>query len=411
MENQFKIGDIVRFNPNHVPNAKFKDKFREEFVIKGFAPLAGIPDAYVVIEIDIGQGPGEKTMFRERFKLANPHAIMVGDFVVAKIDLGVSLVKGKRYLVQGVDKLSARVKIVGIRNWLRMEYFANQHANLNKEPEPVKPKEPDVGEKLLQELKDKVAGNADTCSYVIRDKDDKKAWHVRDACHARMSLSHQAMGTPTHVALNISGHLNKHPLPDAYKAWVKYIVFESSFKQMFLPTTLEKALDSGVLLDVNKTISEITAAAVALRVGSECPPQCKMFYDMVELGFSPNVACVAATMFSRDGKGDWSLCGNSGGHHFVRNNLDFDGVLNFFNKGVTNPALEEEPYHKVNTRGYVVCNALAPNAEVKDNYFRQKLTTLRGGALIDTGWGEKAIKFQGKNASIKLGAALSQYFN
>lgn len=401
MDNIFNKGDKVVMIENE-ENAKYERFYGIEMEVIGYKEDYGQQYIKVMCEKIV------RTFYPKRIQLVKPKAIIVGCIVKAVKDVGVSVGKSKEYVVQGLK--DDKIKLLGVGNWLKLEYFVYSQSALVAKPIV----EMNEGEKLLKELNDKVAGNAGTCSYVLQTEKGKKSWHVRDACHARLSTRwrDEVQGVVTHVALNVNGHYVRHPYKEAYKEWVKFIIFESSFKDCFLPTTLDNVLASGVLCNVEKPTSQLVAAAVALRVGSEYPRQCELFKKMLDLGFSSVVSLMTGVFFKEQqvgGKPELSFYDPAGGHHFLKAYLEFDGLVNFWNKGEWND-LKEEPYKLGHKKGYVVCNALTKDA-MGDNNLYGKIMKMKGMKMVDHGWGEKGVAVEGANRHVKVGAALARYFD
>jgi len=399
MEQIFKAGDLVRIIKKP-ENDRYVDLYDRVFKVERIDKEL----EYVYVRFFDDKKNIYRNIYQKRFELDKPRAITPGCTVVAIKDVGVSVKKDRKYIVQAIDVPNQKIKLTSFGNWMRFDSF-----KLDDAPAIVLEPPKDEGELLLKELSDKVAGAAGTCSYVLVPEKGAKHWHVRDACHARMSTKWRNIDVVKHVALNIDGHFLKHPDQGAYREWVQYILFESGFKKMFLTTTLDKALASGVLLDVEKPTSQLVAAAVALRAGSEHRGDLEVFKKMLDIGFSKHVAFVTGIFFKDEGE-TLSFADPGGAHHFVRGGLDFDSFVKCINEGVF-ADLGEQPYKIGHKNGYVVCNALAKDAVKADGSISAVFRKLKGIEKAEGRWGDVSLAFKGKNRFVKCGAALSRYFD
>lgn len=401
MEHIFKVGDVVRFNPERIKNLRTVSPNKDYVVVEVDAGLVRI----IRDNMEVGG------FFANRFLPLQPVApieIAANKWVKAIRDVGVSIKKDKVYHVERIKGEGKYVKIKGIGNAICASSFV-----LCDAPAEVTGK----GENLLIELAKRVGINVGRCSYVLSFTDGTKSYHIKDVCHARLCNGNNKGKIVDFVALNVSGHYKTHSDKEAYKEFVQYITQESPFKECFLPRKLEDILDTGVLLDVSKPYSRCVASAVALRVGSEHPKQAILFKKVIDLGFSKEVALILSGFFD-DNPESVKYNGNGGGHHFLSQDMSVEDLALFMEKGFHRD-LKEKSYVDDCEKTYTIGFAIADRQYGKDGYgnidnFKKEtmdnfIKKLKGIEKVNGGWSSSSA-FTGKNALTKCAAALCKTF-
>ncbi len=206
-------------------------------------------------------------------------------------------------------------------------------------PKPV-PAVPTLG----QELKKKVGGNgAGTCSYALEFGKHRR-FQVRDICHGRLkSLAENYYARHpeeakdcTAVALNVSGHLEQiaPDLKEDYKEFVRYTITESPYASVFLTKNINDAFSEAIYLDVNKSLSQCVAGAIALREGSEHRNWLSSFASFRKLGFSSKESWFLASFF-RTGPDltTFDFHFKAGGHMTIHGGMSWEHFVKFYNEG------------------------------------------------------------------------------
>lgn len=387
MENNFKPGDVVRFKEENQRKRGFN---KEQYVVEQ------IDMEYVKVFDD---GHTLRALYAARFVLVEKKKELVikeGTYVKALTSVGVSIVEGNVYYVEAFD--GEYIKLRGIRNRIRIKFFVPCDA-----PAIIK----DDGEKLLKELADKAGRGPGTCSYVLEFECGHKEWHIRDVCHARLTNYLNPGKVVKQVALNVSGHYAVAVDKDAYAAHVQYITKESPFKECFLPRPIDKILETGVLLDISKPHSRVVAAAIALRSGSEYPAKTQLFKKAVDIGFSGNVASILSTFFNESGDGILTYNQWGGGHHYINSSMLVEHLVKFYEEGFHIDS-GERSYKLDCEKGFRIFDSIA--REGKES-FHELSKKLKGSEMKNKpGYWQPVPVFNGKNALVKAGAALSKYF-
>ncbi len=246
---------------------------------------------------------------------------------------------------------------------------------------------------LLAELTVKAnKSNGGTCHYALEFDNGHKRFQVSDVCHARMPFDSTYLKDPREkvlkaVALNVSEHLKRVRNKDAYKAFVKYIIQDSPWKNAFIPKDIEEVYTSGVYIDITKDYWYCVAAAIALRVGSEYENKLPLFNQIIELGFSTHVAFIVS-QFSYNNGNEVQLTKHAGGHHVI-NNVDVTTAQfsNFF-KGILHKQAGF-PYHQANGKGYTIQKMIGERRMEEKSVFDDVVKTLENHVTITKRpWGE-----------------------
>lgn len=125
---------------------------------------------------------------------------------------------------------------------------------------------------------------------------------LNDICHARI-------GSPFKIAaiIDFIGKPKKRFSPEQYKQFMKYadyVINRSWISYAFHPTTVQNYVRNGVMLNVNCTATEVFAAVVSLRQGSERKAYfLHTFSLLVKKGYPEDFAFVMACSFIWELKG------------------------------------------------------------------------------------------------------------
>lgn len=404
MKNTFLKGDAVRYVRN---SAKvYEHLVQKVFVLEEdsyFLMEDGKPVEFVRIKVyNHTQG-----FFVARFDRVEED-IKAGSFVIAVRDVGVSVTENARYYVERFNDAGTLVKVRGVGNYIRKDAFRPSHNDINvdKALEIV-----DEGERLLKALDKKVGKSPGVCSYAVQTDDGDVRWHVKDVCHARLRLWENEISLKN-AALHVRGHYEAANNPKHYKEWVTYITQESPWKDCFLPRSVDKILNDGVLLNLDKTINEVICAAVALRIGSEFPTQLKLFNEIIELGFSKNLAFVVSSFFKKTNKG-YTFFQNTAAHHVLHYRQVVNDLSKFFKEGYFLPN-DRKPYRVQNNTSYQLYPQIARSINDNGNYLKGSINdfilTIEGFKKEEEGWGGVSFSFPKENALFLICSAFGKHF-
>jgi hypothetical protein len=337
-------------------------------------------ETYVGVKDDRGL---ECLYYLRRFKKKEQEVakeIKVGSHVVCVDNANTqSLVLGQVYYVESVRKTT--IKLLGIGSWFNKTRFKLTE----KQQEPVKPiprKEPT----LLEQLTEKVAGNAGTCSYAIKFTDNHIRYQVRDACHARIPFPYwdkeAVEKEAVEITFNVSGHVQR--AGEGYREYVDYIINHSPWASVFIgDKNVDNVLKSGVCADVNRTLSEVACAAIALRVGSEFKSKLPLFKYLTDNGFDPHASWIVSQMAEPKGGGAYELNPFGGGHHVFTTEMDFKQVVEFFTTGKFKGTDDKKPYAKSFREAYTILLSMADNSKES---VMNTVMNLKGGEVKNGIW-------------------------
>jgi len=227
-----------------------------------------------------------------------------------------------------------------------------------KAPEPLPaPVEPS----LLSEVRRRTGNKPHVCSYGLEKEDGSYSIHTQDVCHARLATyEHKQV---VKVALDIQGHayeLAKKGLGDKYLRYVNYIINYSPWSPIFHTRGAEHALKHGILLNVEKPIHQVLAAAVVLREGSEFSKKLHMFCRLLDEGHSGNTAYLLSAAVSWDDDDyTFKYAGLTNAHKVLSGEQDKDKLFQFFRTGYT-PKDKDVPYRTYNYKIDGVARHIAP---------------------------------------------------
>lgn len=279
--------------------------------------------------------------------------IFAGNRIICTDDARCMLVFGAAYVATKVT--NDKVLVDG--KWYSISRF---RLSDNQEAVPVQKKIEKKEKTLLDLLCDKVGDIAGTCSYAIQFEGGHIRYQVKDACHARIPYPYYEQEAveknATAVALNVKGHVDRSGA--AYPDYVDYIINESPWASVFTgDKNLQTVLNSGIYLDVNRTVSELVCSAVALRVGSEFYGNNKLFKELSDMGFNKHVCWIVSQCFKQEGE-NYIFTHTGGAHHVFVTTMDLNQVVAFFKTGKFRNQEGVRPY-KENGTGYAILLSMA----------------------------------------------------
>lgn len=264
------------------------------------------------------QAEGENTLVYWRLS-SRFEAAIVDDIVYVVNAKNTNLVAGTKYV--NPQRKPGAILVNG--TWFKETRFTKG------QPPEVVPE----WKILLGKLREKVGNNPGTCSYAMTDTDGQDVFQVRDVCHARLVDRYDATEYKTAV-LDVAGHYNTHEHPEAFKAYVDYIIQRSPWKGAFINRTTDEVVAEGVALNVNEGVNYVVSAAVALRIGYEYMQLAEDFHSLASSGCPEHLAFLTASMCNGYGiKGYYPLNGQRGSHHVVSSSMRFKTLKDFFFKG------------------------------------------------------------------------------
>lgn len=241
-------------------------------------------------------------------------------------------------------------------------------------------KTPSLRSLLNKELKEK--GRSCIATYGLKFSNGEHRLHVNDVCHARAKFEgfyydkDRIRSNPNLEIVELSNIIC--PYEDVDKKllskWVKYIITESPFNEMFLTKNIQAVWRYGVQMDVNKSLSCVVAALIALREGWEFPHILKNWNRLVAHGVNKHVAFLASRMF------DVELNKiNYGGHQSI-GQITVKNAKFLITKGL----FEHDGPLKINKKSYAIFKATRSDEYVNKNLLSELLYK---GAKKGRGWG------------------------
>lgn len=421
----FKKGDIVLMNPDAEVN-KRQLSARLTRILKDNIEMEVLDyrkegnEEYYDVRVTIDDVTREITVFTDRVMLAK-RDIVEGCFVSCVEPRRSSiLAKGTVYRVDAMsEKDGAKLIRVStnkraIRHAFPVEMFVYYSKDAPKDWNVV------VVEPWEEKFLDKLAsGNhLGVCSFAIMHEDDTEEITRDGPCHAAFGNYYGNNGKKKikAVALCFSRFYNKmsEEQKPGYKRFLNYIVNESPMKDCFIPRTADDLVKNGVMMNVAKSTSEITVAAVATRHYTEFAAKGKVFDEVMDMGFEGNVAMFVSTFFDKRGE---DMCYNNfgGGHSFMANTLDYKSLFSFFKNGF-DPELLPQPYKPMaeGRTSYRILKTVAKLSarneyDIGPGAITDYVKTLKGITKgLGGPFGGEVNKLTGKNSLIRLCAAVSK---
>jgi hypothetical protein len=223
-------------------------------------------------------------------------------------------------------------------------------------------------------------------SYALRFTYMGDQIHAHDICNARMNWVY---GTPnksqcTDIVQDVAWISKKSDVNMThFKAYVKWLLNASPWKDCFLTKDLSSAFRYGVKFNVDKSISQIAAAGIVLREGTEHSWRLKLFNKLMKDGFSGDVAFLVS--YAVKGDGVYSFQGFGGSHRVLSPTMHWGKLKEFFNKPYAE--CEEKPMRTSKDKSYSIFANIAKDTASNNaiNIVIQK--ALNKGDIIETRWG------------------------
>lgn len=187
----------------------------------------------------------------------------------------------------------------------------------------------DLRAELQKKRKDGMA------NYALAFTKSDTRFQINDACHARLCWGYREIEKKkegdeiTAMAMAIDQsfkHVGK--LGDQYKDYVSYILKDSHFKDCFITHDVEDAIANGVLFNINRNVSELMGAAIALREAHEYRDKLVVWKDVIDAGYSKDVAFLMSAFISTD---NGIRCEN--GHRLMSQRYALNDLILFMKKG------------------------------------------------------------------------------
>lgn len=189
--------------------------------------------------------------------------------------------------------------------------------------------------KFINEFKNTVKGKYfnSLCSYSVLNSRNEITHNKGDVCHYRIQGHHGING----LVLDIDRVFNDLGRDKtAYLQWKRYanyIIRKSPWSIAFKTKTLATGLKSGLQMNVNKSISILGGACIALRNGTEYKTRVPCFSYLLSKGISPEVSYLLSLAYSYDKSGEFSLVNFGGAHDAISSEHLFDTVISFIANG------------------------------------------------------------------------------
>lgn len=229
-------------------------------------------------------------------------------------------------------------------------------------PEPVKapPKAKDIRSELAKLAR--VGYDGDRCNYSIEFDNGVIRHQAPDACHARLCWSEwddkdEKAKAIVNIALNITAHHKKFDgkEKEIHTRFVHYMLNDSPWADCFITKDVKEALEVGILMNVEKNVSHIVGAAVALRVATEWKEVLKPFGDVLDKGYSGNVAYLCCGHLMAGKVTEWPY------HSALTSTLGLTDIIKFFKNGYSQKDWKGIANDKQQT-SYQIFSAICPGS-------------------------------------------------
>ena len=201
-------------------------------------------------------------------------------------------------------------------------------------PLPEPPKNSDIRSELAKRAR--VGDSSERCNYSIEFDNGKIRHQAPDACHARFRWMGGYDGDGlvdkiVNIALNIKAHHKRmdDKTQKHHERFIQYMLNDSPWAFCFVTKDVKEALEVGILMDVNQNVSHIVGAAMSLRLATEWPDVLIPFCDVLDKGYSGNVAFLCSGHLMKGKVTQWP------GHASLTSSLGTKAVTQFFKEGYT----------------------------------------------------------------------------
>ena len=140
-------------------------------------------------------------------------------------------------------------------------------------------------------------------------------------------------------------------------------------------------------MNVDRPLSQLVGAAIALREGWEFSYKLKLFNELITRGYSGDVAYLVSAFGRNEGK-KYTVYGWDGGHTAMCNYMDWPDVKKFFMEGYHRKPLGK-PFRKSYQYDYLVFDTIAKQGG--NNVLSTVFTKAAGGKEVGEGWGKRMV--------------------
>lgn len=191
----------------------------------------------------------------------------------------------------------------------------------------------------------KAIGNQSTgvATFGIRFAYGADYYAVGDICHARLKWPHgqEDKKEMTEIRLWVEGY-RRHGYaveatkthPGWYDKYLHHMLNDSPWASACITKDIAEAYRDGILMDVNKNVSVIVGAAIAIREGWEHSQRLRLYNELLDKGVNSNVAYLVSAYvgYKPSGK-EFAITGIAQGHMVLHQSLEWKALRRFFREG------------------------------------------------------------------------------
>lgn len=254
-------------------------------------------------------------------------------------------------------------------------------------------------------LTDHVKGNqilarAAVADFAIKYKHKGVDFFIEHPCHAQLRWGRyddpHAKEEIKGIALYVNGWYNdiSKSEKESYLTYIKWVLKESPWAVCFKTKTAKTAIEKGVTMNVDRNVSELVGAAIALREGWEFSNRLPIFKEALENGATLPSAYLVGCCLLKDGD-RYSLNSLLGGHTALCGTMDFRALMAFFREGYEeglNGIRKDQNqtsyrvFDTITSRARKTCSA----TEQKDR-FLEYVTAVVKPVKVGEGWHVKTV--------------------
>lgn len=235
-----------------------------------------------------------------------------------------------------------------------------------------------------------------TADFALRFKDGSIRWCLDKPCHAELRWFRDEGEKEEITDIALFMKFWHSQVPDEwsgmYMKYVQWILKDSPWACCFKTKTASIAIEKGVTMNVDRNVSELLGAAIALREGWEYQNRLPMLQYCLDKGASLPVAYLMGQAINKNRDGSFSRNSMQGGHSAIHGDMDFDALMSFFREGYATglKGIRNDPtqntYKVFDT---ITSRAAKPYYETKDtDKFSTKLFAVTQPKITGEGWGK-----------------------